>query len=173
MAQVPIIKPGAPGDPARELSAKEAIKIADTSYSPADAQFMQDMIPHHHQALEMAALVADRTNRPELIDVAGRINVSQGDEIEFMLQWLRERGEQVPDPAAHEAMHTDHTMAGMATPEQMAELAQSEGTAFDGAVPDVDDHPPRGRGDDGRGPARTAGFSVRPGAVRVHDERHQ
>ena len=132
MAQVPIIKPGAPGDPARELSAKEAIKIADTSYSPADAQFMQDMIPHHHQALEMAALVADRTNRPELIDVAGRINVSQGDEIEFMQQWLRERGEQVPDPAAHEAMHTDHTMAGMATPEQMAELAQSEGTAFDG-----------------------------------------
>ena len=131
MAQVPIIKPGAPGDPARELSAEEAIKIADTSYSPADAQFMQDMIPHHHQALEMAALVADRTNRPELIDVAGRINVSQGDEIEFMQQWLRERGEQVPDPTDHEAMHTDHTMAGMATPEQMAELAKSESTAFD------------------------------------------
>ena len=131
MAQVPIIKPGAPGDPARELSAEEAIKIADTSYSPADAQFMQDMIPHHHQALEMAALVADRTNRPELIDVAGRINVSQGDEIEFMQQWLRERGEQVPDPTDHEAMHTDHTMAGMATPEQMAELAESESTAFD------------------------------------------
>ena len=74
MAQVPIIKPGAPGRPARELSAEEAIKIADTSYSPADMQFMQDMIPHHHQALLMAALVADRTNRPELIDVAGRIN---------------------------------------------------------------------------------------------------
>ena len=131
MAQAPIIKPGAPGHPTRELSAEEAIKIADTSYSPADAQFMHDMIPHHHQALEMAALVADRTNRPELIDVAGRINVSQSDEIEFMQQWLRQRGEQVPDPAAHEAMHTDHTMAGMATPEQMAELAQSKSTAFD------------------------------------------
>ena len=131
LAQAPIIKPGPPGDPARELSAEEAIKIANTSHSPADSQFMQDMIPHHHQALEMSVLVADRTNRPELIDVAGRINVSQDDEIEFMQQWLRERGEQVPDPTVHEAMRTDHTMAGMATPEQMAELAQSEGTAFD------------------------------------------
>ncbi|NNC56224.1 MAG: DUF305 domain-containing protein, partial [Woeseiaceae bacterium] len=131
LAQPPIIQPGLPGDPSKELSADEAIEIADTSYSPADAQFMHDMIPHHHQALEMAALVADRTNRPELIDVAGRINASQGDEIEFMQQWLRERGERVPDPTAHDAMHTHHTMAGMATPEQMAELAAAEGTDFD------------------------------------------
>jgi uncharacterized protein (DUF305 family) len=92
---------------------------------------MQDMIPHHHQALEMAALVADRTNRPELIDVAGRIEASQGDEIAFMQQWLRERGESVPDPTAHDSMHTDHAMAGMATPAQMAELAAAKGTEFD------------------------------------------
>ena len=131
MAQVPIIKPGAPGKPARELSADEAVKIADSSHSPADVQFMQDMIPHHHQAIEMAELVAERTNRPELIDVAGRINVSQADEIAFMQQWLRERGQHVPDPAAHGAMHTDHTMAGMATPEQMAELARAKSAAFD------------------------------------------
>ncbi len=131
MAQVPIIHPGAPGEPARELSAKEAIEIANTSYSPADARFMKDMIPHHHQALEMAELVADRTNRPELIDVAGRIDASQGDEISFMQRWLRDRGESVPDPTAHGAMHTDHMMAGMATPEQMAELAGLKSTAFD------------------------------------------
>ncbi len=127
----PIIQPGAPGEGARELSADEAIKIADSSYSPADALFMQDMIPHHNQAVQMAALVADRTNLPELVDVAGRINASQADEIEFMQQWLLQRGESVPDPTAHEAMHTTHVMAGMATPEQMAELAASEGTAFD------------------------------------------
>lgn len=131
VAQVPIIHPGAPGEPARELSAEEAIEIADTSYSPADAVFMKDMIPHHHQALQMAELVADRTNRPELIDVAGRINASQGDEIAFMQQWLRERGEEVPDPTVHDAMHTTHKMAGMASPEQMAELAASKSTAFD------------------------------------------
>ena len=131
LAQARIIQPGAPGQPVRELSAAEAIKIANTSYSPADAQFMRDMIPHHHQALQMAELVADRTNRQELIDVAGRINASQGDEIEFMQQWLRERGEVVPNPTAHEAMHTHHTMAGMATPQQMADLAAANGSDFD------------------------------------------
>ena len=132
MAQeVPIIQPGAPGDAARELSAAEAIEIAVTSHSPDDVQFMQDMIPHHNQAMQMAELVTDRTNRPELNDVAGRINVSQEDEIKFMQQWLRERGERVPEPTAHDAMHTSHKMAGMASPDQMAELAQAEGMAFD------------------------------------------
>ncbi len=130
-ADAPIIQPGAPGAPVRELTADEAIAIADTSYSPADARFMQDMIPHHHQALEMAALVNERTNRPELIDVAGRIDVSQTDEIEFMQQWLRDRGENVPEPTAHDAMHTTHKMAGMASPQQMADLAAAKGTDFD------------------------------------------
>jgi len=131
IAQAPIIQPGAPGDSARELSAEEAIEIADSSYSPADVLFMQDMIPHHNQATQMAELVADRTNRPELVDVAGRINVSQQDEIEFMKQWLRERAERVPNPTSHEAMHTDHKMAGMATPRQMEELAAAQSTDFD------------------------------------------
>ena len=128
---VPIVQPGAPGDPGRELSAEEAIEIANTSYSPDDITFMQDMIPHHNQAVQMAELVGDRTNRQELVDVAGRIDVSQVDEIEFMQQWLRERGVQAPDPTAHDAMHTSHKMAGMASPEQMADLARAEGTAFD------------------------------------------
>ena len=131
MAQAPIIQPGAPGAAPRQLSAEEAINVAVTRYSPDDVRFMQDMIPHHHQAIEMAALVAGRTNRPELIDVAGRINASQEDEIDFMQQWLRERGQRVPDPAAHDAMHTSHKMAGMASPAQMAELATLKGTDFD------------------------------------------
>jgi len=130
-ADAPIVQPGAPGQKPRELTADEAIRIATTSYSPDDAQFMRDMIPHHHQALEMAALVADRTNNPDLIDVAGRINAAQGDEIAFMQGWLAERGEPVPEPDAHHAMHTSHAMAGMATPEQMAELAAAQGTDFD------------------------------------------
>jgi uncharacterized protein (DUF305 family) len=130
-ADVPILQPGAPGQGPRELSADEAIRIATTSYSPDDAQFMRDMIPHHHQALEMAALVADRTNNPDLIAAAGRIDAAQGDEIAFMQGWLAERGEPVPEPDAHHAMHTSHAMAGMATPEQMAELTAAEGADFD------------------------------------------
>lgn len=127
----PIVQPGAPGEAPRELSADDAVKIADTRYSPDDVRFMQDMIPHHYQAVEMAALVADRTNRQEIIDLAGRIDASQADEIEFMQQWLRERGEDAPDPTAHDEMHTSHKMAGMASPEQMAQLAESRGADFD------------------------------------------
>lgn len=129
--EAPIIQPGPPGQSVRELSAEEAIDIAVTSHSPDDVRFMQDMIPHHRQAMEMAKLVAERTNRPEINDVAGRIAVSQRDEIEFMQQWLRSRGERVPNPTAYDAMHTSHRMAGMATPRQLDELAQSQGTDFD------------------------------------------
>ncbi|VAV89619.1 putative secreted protein, partial [hydrothermal vent metagenome] len=127
----PIVQPGAPGEALRELSAEQAIAIADSSYSPDDAAFMQDMIPHHNQAVQMAALVADRTNRQELLDVAGRIDASQKDEIKFMQQWLRARGETIPEPTAHDAMRTSHSKAGMASPEQMAQLASEKSTGFD------------------------------------------
>ncbi|HEX2139534.1 MAG TPA: DUF305 domain-containing protein [Woeseiaceae bacterium] len=130
-ADAPIVHPGAPGESSRSLSAEEAVAIAKTGYSPADVRFMQDMIPHHYQAVQMAALVADRTNAPALIEVAGRIDASQEDEIAFMQQWLRARGQRVPEPAANESMHTDHLTAGMATPEQLGELERLEGSAFD------------------------------------------
>lgn len=138
---VPIVQPGAPGEAARQLSAEEAAQIANNRYSHADTRFMQDMILHHFQAVQMSALVGDRTNTQELIDIAGRIDASQADEIAFMRGWLLERGEDAPDPANDEhAMHAHmghgahaghHTMAGMASPEQMTALAEAEGTAFD------------------------------------------
>ena len=131
LAQAPIFQPGPPGEKGRAISADEATRIANTSFSPADVRFMQDMIPHHHQAIVMADLVRDRTNRQELIDVADRINASQDDEIAFMKRWLKERGQEAPDPSAHHAMHVTHKMAGMATPEQMEELAAAKGTEFD------------------------------------------
>ncbi len=131
LADTPILQPGAPGEPPRQLSAAEAIELAVSGYSPADVRFMQDMIPHHHQAMEMAALTKGRTNRQELLDLAGRIDASQADEIEWMQNWLRERGQQLPDPGAHAAMQTSHKLAGMASPEQMAALAAAEGAEFD------------------------------------------
>lgn len=128
---VAIVHPGAPGEPARELSAEDAIKIAVINYSPDDVRFMQDMIPHHYQALEMAKLVGKRTNNPEVVDLAGRIDVSQNDEIEYMQGWLRERGESVPHPEHRHGMHTSHKMAGMASPEDMKKLAASKAKEFD------------------------------------------
>jgi len=131
LAQAPIVQPGPPGQASRLLDADEASTIAGTTYTPADVRFMQDMIPHHHQALQMAELVDDRTNNPDLVDVAGRIDASQQDEIDFMQQWLGDRNERVPEPDDHDAMMTGHHMAGMATPEQMTGLAAAEGAEFD------------------------------------------
>ena len=128
---VPIVQPGAPGQASKLLNAQEAIDIAETSFSEYDVQFMQDMIPHHFQAVQMAALVKDRTNTPAIIDIAGRIDASQADEIAFMKQWLSSRGFSAPNPEDHHAMHMSHTMAGMASPEQMQALASSKSVAFD------------------------------------------
>ena len=132
----PIVQPGAPGQATRTLSPEEAARISNNRYSADDVRFMQEMILHHAQAVEMAALVEARTNNPAVVELAGRINASQADEMAFMRGWLTERGEQAPDPADPHAMHSlghhDHSsMVGMASSEQMAELAAASGAAFD------------------------------------------
>ncbi|WP_189453158.1 DUF305 domain-containing protein [Cognatilysobacter bugurensis] len=128
-AQVSIVNPGAPGEATRELSPDQAVKIAGSRYSAADVQFMRQMIPHHQQAMDMAALVGKRTNSPAVIEAAARIEASQRDEIGFMQQWLTARGETATDPQAGD--HASHGMFGMATPAQMGALAQAEGREFD------------------------------------------
>ncbi len=131
ISDVPILQPGAPGNATREIDAETAVAIANSSYTVADVEFMQDMIIHHHQALLMAMLSAPSTNNQAILDLAGRIDVSQADEISFMQDWLQEREEQVPDPLAEHSKHTHHNMMGMATSEQMAQLGESKSTDFD------------------------------------------
>ena len=131
VSEVPILQPGAPGNPTRELDAETAVNIANSSYTVADVEFMKDMIIHHHQALLMSRLAIPSTNNQAILDLAGRIDVSQEDEISFMQGWLQEREEQVPDPTTEHSEHTHHTMIGMATTEQMAQLAESKSTDFD------------------------------------------
>ncbi|WP_066532120.1 DUF305 domain-containing protein [Erythrobacter sp. CCH5-A1] len=129
---VPIVKPGAPGQASKTLSAEEATKLAQASYTAEDVAFMQHMIVHHGQAVEMAKLVKDRTNTEELKTIAGRIESSQADEITFMQTWLKERGEPLEDPMmkGHGA-HMHHMMQGMASPEALKALAAAKGTEFD------------------------------------------
>ena len=90
-----------------------------------DVRFMQDMIPHHAQALDMAALVEGRNASRAVTLIAERIRVSQTDEIRRMSGWLTARGKSVP------TSHSGHLMAGMLTPEQMAALAAATGPDFD------------------------------------------
>src|SRR5690606_5303950 len=127
----PIVLPGAPGQPPRVLTAAEATRLARSSHSPADTAFMQHMIVHHQQAVDMAALVAERTNNPALIAIAGRITAAQADEMTFMRQWLTAHGEPLAMPHTDQSAHAGHAMKGMASAEQMAALAEARGTAFD------------------------------------------
>ena len=136
----PILQPGAPGQAPKRLSPQEAVRVSDTRFSADDVRYMSAMIHHHQQAVEMAALVKERTSRQELLDVAGRITASQADEIKFMQNWLRERGQDAPDPAGGHGAHGSHGaqghgamagMEGMATPEQMAALAAARGPEFE------------------------------------------
>ena len=127
----PIVQPGAPGQSTRDLDPETAIAIANSSYTPADVNFLQGMITHHHQAMIMSDMATDRTNSKSILDLAGRIDVSQEDEINFMQTWLREREENVPNPMAMQNMDSDHNMMGMATPEQLDQLAESKSIDFD------------------------------------------
>ena len=131
LAVVPIVQPGAPGQPTLNLDAETAVAIANSAYIPADVSFMQGMIIHHHQALLMSRLATQRTNNKTLLDLANRIDVSQADEIAFMQTWLREREEIAPEPSKDHQEHSEHNMAGMATPAQMIQLAASKSTDFD------------------------------------------
>ena len=129
-AQVPIVQPGAPGEPSREISAAEATDLAGIRFTDGDVKFMQGMIPHHAQALEMTALVAERTVNEAMQRLAQRIELSQEDEIEMMQAWLRDRGQAVTEVDAH---HADgwEPMPGMLTADEMAQLAAATGSAFD------------------------------------------
>ena len=126
----PIVQPGAPGESSRLLSADIAIQIANTSHTPDDIQFIQDMMVHHQQALDMAVLAKDRTNSPGVLDASGRIEASQADEIAFMTQWLTVRGEPLINQL-HADDHQHHVMMGMATPAQMQSLRDATGSDFD------------------------------------------
>lgn len=127
---VPIVQPGAPGKPGRVISARQASDLSQLRYTAAEARFMQGMIGHHLQALEMTALLATRTADDGLRLLAKRIEISQTDEIGMMRDWLTARGEALPDPHAHHAPGAV-LMPGMLTAAEMQRLADAKGEEFD------------------------------------------
>lgn len=126
----PVVQLGAPGESNTTLSPEEAESIDDPAYTAADVAFVQGMIPHHQQALEMTALVEDRADDPDLRTIAERIEVSQVAEIEQLEGWLTARGESV---SGMHAGHGDgeHGMPGMLTPQEMTRLERASGRRFD------------------------------------------
>lgn len=134
--------------------ASAGAQTAGDGFTEADVRFMQEMIPHHAQALIMARMVPDRTDREDLNSLAQRIIRSQDDEIRVMRLWLERRGQEVPevdlyDPLARGSDHAGHGepaherhhdhgghdhhehMAGMLSPEELDALAAAEGREFE------------------------------------------
>ncbi len=130
IAQVPIIQPGLPGQPSRQISAEEASDLAGLRFSEADVRFMQGMISHHRQAMEMSSLVDDRSNREAVEALAERISLSQEDEISMMAGWLEDRDFETPADDAHHDPDYD-LMPGMLSPEEMEQLEAAENFEFD------------------------------------------
>jgi uncharacterized protein (DUF305 family) len=139
----PIVQPGAPGQNSKTLSPATA-GTPSRAPAEADVSFMQGMIHHHSQAVEMTELLRTRTHNRKLLSLGKRISISQSDEMKYMEQWLTDRGK--PISSAHG--HMDHSamkgmdhmnmnmgsmplMPGMLTPQQMKDLAKASGPAFD------------------------------------------
>ncbi len=133
-----VVQPGAPGQPTRILPPTTRAKLPPRS--PKDVEFIQGMIMHHAQAVEMTALIESRTENKELRLLGARIRQSQSDEMKFMKQWLEVRSEPVTMPMPEMSMdmpgmdmssHQHMLMPGMLTPKQMDALKNARGKEFD------------------------------------------
>jgi uncharacterized protein (DUF305 family) len=129
-----IVQPGAPGKPSKTLP--PSTKGTLPQPSQADVEFMQGMIMHHAQAVEMTALIPSHTENKDVRSLGARISSSQSDEIKFMKRWLAARGEPVSMampgmPDMDKSGQPMALMPGMLTPEQMDALRHAKGAEFD------------------------------------------
>jgi uncharacterized protein (DUF305 family) len=142
-----VVQPGAPGQPTKTLPASTRATLQPPS--PADVQFMQHMIVHHAQAVEMTALIESHTENKEIRTLGERISRSQSDEMKFMTRWLQARGEPTSEVGSRRQEqvagggHTGHAptmessedhhmlMPGMLTADQMDALRKAKGKEFD------------------------------------------
>ncbi len=128
-----VVQPGAPGQPTRTLPS--STKATLPPRSPKDVEFMQGMIMHHAQAVEMTALIESHTENKSLRLLGARISKSQSDEIEFMKRWLEARGEPtslpMPEMPGMDMSSHQMLMPGMLTAKQMEALRNAKAEEFD------------------------------------------
>jgi uncharacterized protein (DUF305 family) len=133
-SQAPVVvQPGAPGSPSKVLP--PSTTGAAPKASEADIDFMQGMIMHHEQAVEMTALIPSHTENKEVRALGARISLSQSDEIRFMKRWLIARGQptflSMPGMPDMDRNGKPMMMPGMLTPAQMEALHEAHGDDFD------------------------------------------
>src|SRR5215470_9433450 len=129
-----VVQPGAPGEPTKTLPPSTRATLPPQSQ--ADVEFMQGMIMHHAQAVEMTALIASHTENKELRALGARISSSQSSEIKFMKRWLATRGEPLSMemagmPGMSAAGGAMPLMPVMLSAQQMEALRNTKGAEFD------------------------------------------
>ncbi|WP_250030080.1 DUF305 domain-containing protein [Paractinoplanes maris] len=121
-----VVLPGGPGDEA-VVTGSDRVRAPDGStFNGIDTAFVQMMIVHHRQAIEMADLAPSRAANKRLTALAERISAAQPFEINFFRTWLKERGQPESDPT-----HDHGSMPGMQTDADLAALEAATGAAFD------------------------------------------
>jgi uncharacterized protein (DUF305 family) len=118
-------------------ASRTGASAAKSKNNPADVEFMQGMIPHHAQAVVIAAWAPTHGARDDIRRLCERIVVGQADEIRLMQWWLKEKGEDIPaaDAKTHKMKMGDMVhemlMPGMLNDEQLARLDKARGSEFD------------------------------------------
>jgi len=129
-----VVQPGSPGEPTKTLPAGTHAMLPPISR--ADVDFMQGMIMHHSQAVEMTALISSHTEDKDVRAIGAKISSSQADEIRMMQRWLAARGQATSMgmagmPGMDMSGNTMPLMPGMLSAEQMEALRKAHGTEFD------------------------------------------
>jgi uncharacterized protein (DUF305 family) len=129
---VPVIVPGRPGESASVVPADRLPPAGGLGHNLLDVWFVRMMIPHHQQALELAALAPSRAADPRIRAIAERITLAQGPEIAVLRSWLRQHG--LTESGAD---HNHGQASGMHPPEAIRALAATSGAAFDRSFVDL------------------------------------
>ena len=107
---------------------------ASSKHNNADVEFLTGMVPHHQQAVQMAAMAKTNASSAQVRSLARKIEAAQGPEIEKMQAWLEDWDEK-PSDSGSDMAGMDHGsgggMAGMMTKQDMGRLEAAAGTAFD------------------------------------------
>jgi uncharacterized protein (DUF305 family) len=123
------MQPGAPGEASRAFRGRAMEAIEGAAFTEADVAFMQGMIHHHAQALQMTAMARTHTDDDSFRRMSLRMEISQTDEIAMMRRWLMDRGLEAPHGEAHAGMPL-MMMPGMLSAEQMQRLTGARGVDF-------------------------------------------
>ena len=126
-----IVQPGAPGQATKVLPSNTRAELPARSVK--DIEFMQGMIMHHAQAVEMVDLMESRTENKDLRLLGARISHTQADEMNFMKRWLVNRGEliEMEMSGMGHSGHHQMMMPGMLSAKQMDVLKKAKGADFD------------------------------------------